>query len=331
MTPLREPHQPNRARAALALTLAILCALSLALTAPSAAQATAPHPAQLLFTRQVCDSDADPCWEIVVADRSDTHETVVAGPYPRSVWDDHFLANWSPDGRHIAFMADLGSGHGLWQVNADGSGMREILHTPANTSFDDGVAYTADGRSLIFTRCCPRATGYALWRVNLDGTNLRPVTHENVPPQVDGPADGGAEVAPNGQMIGYQRDADGGTSVAVANLSGGDRRVLTPSGFDAQIPNWSSDGRTLVFQSLGNVWSVSVAGRQLTQITHENGDDTRSVNPSYAPDGSRIIYAHRDADGSRDLFTMKPDGTGQERLSTTDGLEFFPHYSPTAF
>jgi hypothetical protein len=90
--------------------LSIIALLGLVIGAQPAV-AAAPQPSgHILFTGTICDSDTDPCWEIVVADAADEHETVVTGPYPRTVWDDHLVANWGPDGNSLIFMADLGDG-----------------------------------------------------------------------------------------------------------------------------------------------------------------------------------------------------------------------------
>jgi WD40-like Beta Propeller Repeat len=130
---------------------------------------------RIVFTRAICDSETLPCWEIVTANADDTNEIVVAGPYPRRVWDDHFIANWSPDGRSVIFMAR----QKIWQVNADGTGLHKVWTPPHDGSgMDDGPAFTPDGRYIIFTRCCPKPSGYGQWRIDADGSHLRVVTRE---------------------------------------------------------------------------------------------------------------------------------------------------------
>jgi hypothetical protein len=91
-------------------------------------------------------------WEIVAADPNDAHETVLAGPYRRGAWDDHFIANWSPDGKTVIFIVH----QRIWQVNADGSHLHLVWSPPRDGSgIDDGPAFTPDGKYIIFTRCCP--------------------------------------------------------------------------------------------------------------------------------------------------------------------------------
>jgi Tol biopolymer transport system component len=286
----------------------------------------------LVFSRQICDSDTDPCWEIVVSDARENHARVVAGPYPRDVWDDHFIANWAPDGRSVIFMADLGTGQSIWRVRTNGSDLHAVFTPHDGTGLDDGPAFTPNGRHIIFTRCCPAVSGYALWSITPDGRHLRQVTSEVVPPTVDGPSDNLPQVSPNGRDVAYHRnvvDPFGGAlgnRISVASLRTGDFTDITdPTTLDAQIPNWSSDGRQLVFQSFTddgdvNVWRVNRDGTHLTQLTH----DGLSLTPAYSPQGA-ILFTRIQDDGNRDIYVMQSNGRHQHRIRATKGIERFPH------
>src|SRR5436190_3053523 len=292
------------------------------------AQAVVPGTnGRILFARAVCTSDTRPCWEIVAADPNDSHETVLAGPYPRSAFDEKFAANWSPDGRKAIFMADLGGGQEIWQVNADGTGLHALFTPPAGTGLDDGPAFTPDGKHIVFTRCCPEGFGYSLWMINSDGTGLKDVTKE---PEVngDGPADVDPQVSPSGKRIAFQRCfPDQPCVVATVSINGGNLRQLTDNtALDALLPNWSPDSKGIVFQAQGNVWTVNADGSGLTQLTFDSGK-SRSVNPSYSPDGTKIIFVHLPSTGGRDLFTMNPDGSGVTQVTRTATDESFPQWA----
>jgi Tol biopolymer transport system component len=334
--------QTRRPRVLFVLTAALVllsCALVTTAGATTRAAASRPNPARglrglLVFSRQICASETDPCWEIVVSDAHEDHDRVVAGPYPREVWDDHFLPNWAPEGRSVIFMADLGTGQKIWRVRANGTHLHAIFTPPAGTFLDDGPVFTPDGRHIIFTRCCQPevVTGYALWSITPDGRHLQQVTSEAVPPGVDGPSDNLPQVSPNGREVTYSRnvvDPSGGTlgsRITTACLrTGAYNEITDPTVLDAGIPNWTPDGRKIAFQSVSNdgsinIWRVNRNGTHLTPLS----DDGASLNPSYTPDG-HLLLARIDADGGRDLYVARPDGSHPTLIRATEGLERFPH------
>jgi Tol biopolymer transport system component len=289
----------------------------------------------LVFSRQVCASKTDPCWEIVVSDARENHARVVAGPYPSGVWDDHFLPNWAPDGHSVIFMADLGTGPSVWRVRTDGTHLHAAFTAPEGTFLDDGPAFTPDGRHIVFTRCCaPEVpTGYGLWSITPDGHHLRPVTSEAVPPGIDGPSDNLPQVSPRGSEVTYSRNvvdpAMGeplGSRISIAPLPAGDFTDITdPTELDPGIPNWTPDGQEIAFQNVAaddsvDIWRVGRDGTGLTRLT----TDGVSLNPSYTPDG-RLLLTRIDQDGGRDIFVAQPDGSDPQLVKATAGIERFPH------
>jgi Tol biopolymer transport system component len=192
------------------------------------------------------------------------------------------------------------------------------------------TAFTPDSSRIVFTRCCPVNSGYGLWSIRSDGTGLRLLPTETVGPAVDGPSDNLPQVSPDGRTIAFHRDfgsLDPENRIVTVNMAGGHLRQPTDPSMDAQIPNWSPDGRRIVFQALGNIWAVSPDGTDLTQLTFEP-DSTPSFAPSYSPDGTEIIFHRASASGQRDLYTMNPDGTGVTQLTRTPASERFPQWAP---
>jgi Tol biopolymer transport system component len=301
------------------------------------AQAVVPGAnGRILFTRAICFSDTRPCWEIVAADPNGTHKTLIAGPYRRRVWDDHFIANWSPDGRRVIFMAK----QEIWEVNADGTGLHAIWTPPNDGSgIDDGPAFTPDGRYIIFTRCCPKPSGYGLWRINADGSHLRIVTREVAGgPNVDGPSDNLPQVSPDGRSIAFHRNvvdcadpSNCGNRIVTVNFAGGHRRQLTDPSINAQIPNWSPDSKRIVFEMYppdggAEVGIVNADGTGFRQLTFGN-NQTFSFAPSFSPDGTKIIFCRFPSTGGVDLFTMNPNGSGVTQVARTPSVELFPQWA----
>ena len=78
--------------------------------------------------------------------------------------------DWSPDGRQIAYSADVGSNRDVYVVNADGSGAARLTNDPA---FDAGPAWAPDGTRIAFVSDRDRPHGLTgIYTMAADGTNV---------------------------------------------------------------------------------------------------------------------------------------------------------------
>jgi Tol biopolymer transport system component len=84
----------------------------------------------------------------------------------------------------------------------------------------------------------------------------------------------------------------------------------------------SPDGRTLVFDLLGDLFTLPITGGVATRLTSGTSHD---MQPRFSPDGRRIVFVS-DRSGDDNLYLINADGTGLRPL--TDGVES-AYYSPT--
>jgi Tol biopolymer transport system component len=82
-------------------------------------------------------------------------------------------AQWSPDGRLIAFMSCCADPE-VWVVHPSGSGLREVT-IPSNGSQSWTPVWAPNGNRLLFQRV-DRSGDVTLFSVAIDGTGLVPVT-----------------------------------------------------------------------------------------------------------------------------------------------------------
>lgn len=75
----------------------------------------------------------------------------------------------------------------------------------------------------------------------------------------------------------------------------------------------SPDQSTIVFELLGDLYTLPVDGGEATRITSGQGYD---MQPRFSPDGSRIVFVS-DRDGSENLWLAEADGSDPRQL--TDG------------
>lgn len=78
----------------------------------------------------------------------------------------------------------------------------------------------------------------------------------------------------------------------------------------------SPDGRSLVFDLLGDLYTMPITGGHAKRITSGQAFDAM---PAFSPDGSMIAYVS-DRNGAPNLWVANADGTRPRQLSRTEGF-----------
>jgi TolB protein len=258
-----------------------------------------PDGRRVAFFRIFADGSPDEIF-LVNVDGSNLHAVDVGGCDATCLGDDTEGHAWSPDGTQIVFeralLDDSGNVNvGLWLMNADGTGPRQITQLNlAVDSEDHRPAWSPDGMQLVFQRIdrtAPAEVG-VLFTVRVDGTNLRQIT----PSAFDA---NDPDWSPDGALIVFQSPAE-------AN-QGGEQ----------------------------NIFTIGTDGTGLTQLTgglssHRGFQGT--FHPSWSPDGTQLVFSHSPSTaGSADIYQMNRDGSGLQVIRHTVLNENGPDWgtSPT--
>ncbi len=87
----------------------------------------------------------------------------------------------------------------------------------------------------------------------------------------------------------------------------------------------SQDGRTLVFEILGDLYTLPVTGGEATRITSGQAYD---MQPAFSPDGKRIAFVS-DRNGSENLWIANSDGTKPRAVTSTERENYMsPIWTP---
>ena len=158
---------------------------------------------------------------------------------------NNMFPRWSHDGKKIVFTSDRDGDPEIYSMNADGSNPVRLTRAPGR---DAHPFYSRDGRRILFQS--PRANGKDtnIYVMNSDGSNVIQLTN------LKGFA-GVPEYSPDEKLIVFQwRESndfqnDKKWRICLMNAEGGNFRCITPGDANDQVPNWSRDGKRLLFFS----------------------------------------------------------------------------------
>ena len=265
-----------------------------------------PDGKQIIYTRRWVDKLNDR-WEsslwIMNADGSRSRQLVNGSN-----------AIWSPDGTRIAYLQrGEPSGTQIWVRFMDGDAASTQITRLTESPSD--VQWSPDGKSLAFRM---------LVMVKEDGLRIAMPSAPKGAKWVEPP-----RIVTKLQ---YRRDRqgfvdDGFRQLFVVNADGGTPRQVTTGSWESGAPEWTPDGKALVFSSLrtenseyawreSEIYSVDVASGQVRQLTNRKGPDN---GPSISPTGKYIAYTGYDSTNATyqdaHLYVMNADGSNRRALA----------------
>jgi TolB protein len=169
------------------------------------------------------------------------------------------------------------------------SGSRAQI-TDGGARQDSGASWSPDGRKLVFARYESAQTPYSsIWVIDRDGTSARRIAVTDC----------------------FNRD-----------------------------PSWSSDGTHIAFWSsrdhCGNNGQAKTGEFEL-YVMNSDGSNVRRLGtapnsgaPAFSPDGGTIAFSsdRNGATAGTEIYTIKIDGTGEKRLTSSAGDDTDPTWSP---
>src|SRR3981081_795450 len=201
----------------------------------------------------------------------------------------------SPDGKSVAFTADVGGRRQVWVRLLAGGTPLQVTHDDAD---HQSPRWSPDSSSLIYFSPSQEPDGEGkIWQIPALGGTARPLVNSL----------GGADLSHDGKHLAYFHSNQGELELAVADPDGSNSRKLTvlQNEYNYSDLRWSPDDRKLGFQR-GRTFDYDVF-----YVPAEGGSTqaiTRDGNPlagfAWLPDGSGVVYSSSRGDTVLYLRTM---------------------------
>jgi hypothetical protein len=153
-------------------------------------------------------------------------------------------------------------------------------------------------------------------------------------------SDGFVDCHPDGTRCAGEVMLEGRKRIAFFDAGGRRSGLLANDSGDDADPQWSPDGKSLLFRSSrSGHWELyrgDASGNAAKLLTFHPGNDGLSKHEyggegpaRWSPDGRRIVWMRKFPDAGYDVWTMDADGSDAENLTEAHaGNDAYPAFSP---
>jgi TolB protein len=237
-------------------------------------------------------------------------------------------SSWAPDGIHLAFDSNRVDGK-FMQIHVVDTGNNSVILRTNSQANDITPSWSPDGERIAFVS--DRTGTNQIYLMDVDGSNLRQLTREgleNIHPSW----------SPDGRAVLFSaKDTTGASpeagiesySIREIDIMKTKVRDIGALGGENTYPNYSSDGRRIVFRKMlgennSEVFVMDSEGNNPRNLSNNPAFDGW---PSWSPDGNKIVFASNRT-GPYEVYVMNDDG-GEVRVLTDLGSRATsPKWSP---
>jgi TolB protein len=239
-------------------------------------------------------------------------------------------AQWAPNGGRIVFARQSRGRPGtLFTMRRGGEKLKQVSHGCRGQCLEDfEPAWSNDGRTIVFDRAFgpvvnDTAAEIDLMLVDRNGSHVRVLKRfsglnkRRLEPH-------GADFSPDDRHLAFAlfdtSSQAGKSAIFTYSLATGEMDRVTPWRLNAGNPDWSADGRRILFNSNylagapSDLYSSTPDGSGLRRLTNYPGNRS-AFAPTWSPSNHRVAFTVASRGVPPHAVVMEADGEDRRRVT----------------